>query len=290
MDDVADHDRILLGNPWIFRNSWLVVKPWDREVDHHTLDFDHVPIWIQLWGLPIHCRTKQMGESIGALLVHVEASEFYEYPGKNVIIKIKVAIDTKRPILSGIHIGNPIDGTKWIDYRYEKLPRVCFKCGMLGHMDKLCRNPALNLETLAPLGPWIRSNQYGRRKLEDKDRKYYSNPSQAKNFGQYSPPVPNDLLEKLAALKVQQKEDPNSSQQSHEQTHKSTTSSTTMESIIMQQEDKGKKAHKLSFNQETQITNNTNTHYDQDQIIQTKRQKMEDSLRAGTARQASPRQ
>jgi hypothetical protein len=151
MDDIADHDRILLGNPWIFINSWLVVKPWDRE------DFDHVPVWIQLWGLPIHCRTKQMGESISALLGYVEASEFYKYPGKNLIIKIKVAIDIKKPILSGIHIGNPTDMTKWIDYRYEKLPQVCFKCGMIGHMDKLCRNPALNLETLAPLGPWISS-------------------------------------------------------------------------------------------------------------------------------------
>jgi hypothetical protein len=26
MNDIADHDRILQGNPWIFRNSWLVVK------------------------------------------------------------------------------------------------------------------------------------------------------------------------------------------------------------------------------------------------------------------------
>ncbi|PNX59742.1 hypothetical protein L195_g051573, partial [Trifolium pratense] len=82
MNDLADQDRIIHGNPWIFRNSWLVVKPWDREVDYHTLDFDHVPIWIQLWGLPPHCKTKQMGESIGALLGNVEASEFYEYPGK----------------------------------------------------------------------------------------------------------------------------------------------------------------------------------------------------------------
>jgi hypothetical protein len=55
MNDLADRDRILYGNPWIFRNSWLVVKAWDRETDYHNLDFDHVPIWIQLWGLPTHC-------------------------------------------------------------------------------------------------------------------------------------------------------------------------------------------------------------------------------------------
>jgi hypothetical protein len=91
MNNVTDQERILQGNPWIFRNSWLVVKPWDMEIDLHDLDFDNVPIWIQLWGLPPHYKTKKMGESIGALLGQVEASEFYECPGKRVIIKIKVA-------------------------------------------------------------------------------------------------------------------------------------------------------------------------------------------------------
>ncbi|WJX23649.1 hypothetical protein P8452_12846 [Trifolium repens] len=153
----SDQDRILMGNPWIFRNSWLIVKPWERDTDPQTLDFNHAPVWIQLWGLPTHCKTKQMGESIGALMGNVEASEFYEYPGKKVIIKIKVSLNVYKPITSGIHVGNPKDGSCWIDFRYEKLPLVCFKCGLIGHVDTLCRNPPMALGTLAPLGPWIRS-------------------------------------------------------------------------------------------------------------------------------------
>jgi hypothetical protein len=85
---------------------------------------------------------------------------------------------------------------------YEKLPHVCFRCGIIGHTDKLCKNQPLNIETLAPLGPWIRSTQYGRRKMEEKDRKYYSNPSQSPNFGHYSPLVPASLLAQLAAMKI----------------------------------------------------------------------------------------
>jgi hypothetical protein len=158
-----------------------------------------------------------MGENLGALMGTVEASEFYEYPGKKVIIKIKVNINVHKPIPSGIHVGNPNDGNCWIDYRYEKLPLVCFKCGLLGHAEKLCRNPPLVLGTLAPLGPWIRSTQYGRRKMEAKDRKFYSNPSQAPNFGQYSPPVPTSLLEKLAAMKIQQNREENSQQSNQQQ-------------------------------------------------------------------------
>lgn len=111
MDNKFDQDRILLSNPWIFRNSWLVIKPWDRETDIRSLDFDYVPIWVQMWGLPNHCKTKKMGESLGALLGNVEAVEFYEYRGKNMILKIRVAINVHNPIQTGIHVGNPIDGT-----------------------------------------------------------------------------------------------------------------------------------------------------------------------------------
>ncbi|MCI25300.1 hypothetical protein A2U01_0046490, partial [Trifolium medium] len=69
-------------------------------------------------------------------------------------------------------------------------------------MDKLCRNSVLNIENLAPLGPWIRSNHYGRRRLDPRDRQFYSNPSISPNFGTYSPPVPTALIEQLAAMKI----------------------------------------------------------------------------------------
>jgi hypothetical protein len=290
MSDPADIDRILQGNPWIFRNSWLVVKPWDRETDFHQTDFDHVPIWIQLWDLPPHCKTKQMGESVGALLGNVEAFEFYEYPGKKVIIKIKVAINVKTHILSGIHVGNPIDGTCWVDYRYEKLPQVCFKCGMLGHIDKLCRNQALNLDTLAPIGPWIRSTQYGKRKMEEKDKKFYSNRSHARNFGQYSPLVPSDLLEKLAAMRVSKAQDNQQKQpqQTQEYPPYQNMDNTAMEGIHHQQEERYKKAHRLSNSPKATPNGLSTEATKREQENQIKRQKLEETLRVGSAQQASP--
>ncbi|PNX95453.1 hypothetical protein L195_g018645 [Trifolium pratense] len=204
MNKNIDQERILLGNPWIFRNSWLIVKAWDRNTDPQTVDFSHAPVWIQLWGLPPHCKTKKMGESIGNLLGKVETAEFYEYPGKKMIIKVKVAINVHEPIQTGILIGNHKDGTTWIDFRYEKLPQICFKCGILGHGENLCQNEPLNMEEAAPLGPWIRSNQYGRRVMEEKDRKYHSNPSLSKTFGKYSPPIPASMLAQMEAMKLQE--------------------------------------------------------------------------------------
>jgi hypothetical protein len=60
------------------------------------------------------------------------------------------------------------------------------------------------VENQAPLGPWIRSNQYGRRVLEEKDKRFHSNPSKGSNFGQYSPPIPASMVEQMAAMKLQE--------------------------------------------------------------------------------------
>jgi hypothetical protein len=297
MDKEEDQERILQGNPWIFRNSWLIIKPWDRETDPQSLDFNHVPIWVQLWGLPQHCKTKAMGESLGSLMGKVESSEFYEYPGKKVIIKIKVHIDVHKPIPSGIHVGNPKDGSTWIDYRYEKLPLVCFKCGLVGHAEQSCKNPPLELGTLAPLGPWIRSTQYGRRKMEAKDRKFYSNPSHNPNFGQYSPPVPTSLLEQLAAMKLQKTNaaDSQQSNYTHTNTHQNQSHSPHQKVMIVTQGG----TQRMEINgshQETFTSTNSNSN----QITPAKRQKMESEINGedqhnqqnqpgvGTAQQASP--
>jgi hypothetical protein len=209
MDRKYNQERILLGNPWVFRNSWLILKPWDRQMDPKCIDFNHAPVWVQMLGLPAHCKTKEMGESLGSMMGTVETAELYEYPGKKMIVKVKVAINVYQPIQTGILIGNHRDGTHWIDYRYENLPQVCFNCGILGHEEKMCSNEALSIEGHARLGPWIRSNQYGRRMRAEQDRQFHSNPSQGKNYGHYSPTIPASMLAQMAAMNLQEEEQEN---------------------------------------------------------------------------------
>jgi hypothetical protein len=294
MDKTIDQERILLGNPWIFRNSWLIVQTWDRKSDPALLDFDHAPVWVQMWGLPPHCKTKQMGQSIGELLGKVEKAEKYEYPGKKVIIKVKVAINVHQPVLTGILIGNANDGTHWIDFRYENLPLVCFNCGIVGHAENLCQNQPLDMENSAPLGAWIRSNQFGRRILDLKDKKHYSNPSKAANFGTYSPPIPASMLEQMAAMKLKDDLEAEASHNSSQQKKKGAQSTQTGATGL-----NTKPAKSLSLTeQQSCVMHSTVENGMGPQLLHTKRQRveitssngmtgtMEDTYMAGPAEQA----
>jgi hypothetical protein len=84
--------------------------------------------------------------------------------------------------------------------------------------------------------------------MEDKDKKYYSNPSKSKNFGQYSPPVPSDLLEQLAAMRVNMpaEDQPSKTHQPRKNPPYHNMDNSAMAGIQQQQEERNKKAHRLS--------------------------------------------
>ncbi|KAJ1406186.1 hypothetical protein SESBI_25252 [Sesbania bispinosa] len=77
-DEEDDVKRILVGSPWIFRNSWIILKRWSRIQTIDDIDFSKTTIKAQLWGLPIHCRTPKMGSKIGACLGTVEDVAVFE--------------------------------------------------------------------------------------------------------------------------------------------------------------------------------------------------------------------
>lgn len=110
MDRKEDIHRILKGSSWIIRNCWLIVHNWSRNLDISSLNFTQVPLWIQFWGLPLHCKSLIMGQEMGSQLGQVLDVGIYEYLKKARIVKIKIMFDINQPIRAGMYIGNDQDG------------------------------------------------------------------------------------------------------------------------------------------------------------------------------------
>lgn len=195
--------RILKGEPWIIRNVWLKLHLWNRSTNIQELDFKHVPLWIQFWGLPLHCKTTAMGFQLGTQVGKVEESAVYEYPDNAKIIKIKVQFDISTPIRAGMYIGHEEDGINWVDFRFENLPLFCFKCGLIGHAEDNCEvySEEIPEGSINPRGPWLRSKVYGKRINDKRDQRFHSNPLKSVSGSNFSP-IPKAMTEMMANLQI----------------------------------------------------------------------------------------
>ncbi|KAJ1382310.1 Zinc knuckle CX2CX4HX4C [Sesbania bispinosa] len=136
-------------------------------MDIAELDFSRVPVRVQLWGLPAHCKTSKMGFRIGSSIGNVKASDVFESKERGSFVKILVDIDVEQPLKAGVNVGSKKDGIYWVDFQYEKLPQFCYACGMLGHNKDFCSNKEVDKpddETEnGSLGPWMRASVFGRK-------------------------------------------------------------------------------------------------------------------------------
>ena len=70
-------------------------------------------------------------------------------------IRLRVAVDIQKPLCRGRTIITARGKEGWVNFRYERLPNICYWCGKLTHGDREC-----------PL--WIRS----RGTLKDGDQQF----------------------------------------------------------------------------------------------------------------------
>ena len=53
------------SGPWSFDNHLLVTQRWEIGMAVHNMVFMHVPLWVQVWGLPFDLMTEETTKDIG---------------------------------------------------------------------------------------------------------------------------------------------------------------------------------------------------------------------------------
>jgi len=224
MDRDEDVQRILKGSPWVIRNCWLILHGWHRNLDISRLDFNSVPLWIQFWGLPLHCKSITMGKELGSQIGTVLDVGLYEFPENVKIIKVKILFNVINPIRAGMYIGNNDDGVNWVDFRFENLPMFCFGCGLIGHNQESCKLTPIPIEGgINPRGAWLRTRSYGRRIYEKQEKTFRSNPMKSLSGGPFSP-IPKGLVQQMAAMQIRKQETQATGQASAKTSPQHTTS------------------------------------------------------------------
>ncbi|XP_042944639.1 uncharacterized protein LOC122278524 [Carya illinoinensis] len=133
-----DARRVLKGKPWLFSSYVLVLKVFDGFTHLKQMKVDTEDFWIQLVNLPFVCMNREVGKQIGESIgVVKEIDEWRDGSGWEGIMRVKVELNLKRTIARG-RTMNLLGKKYWIPLRYEKLPRMCFNCGVIVHGGEGC--------------------------------------------------------------------------------------------------------------------------------------------------------
>lgn len=105
--------------------------------------FDNVLIWIRILNLSFAWANERRGRKIVAMVGQVYKLGVNEFDDAvDSFLRARVAIPVDKPLRRGILIRlEKKKAGDWFKIQYEKLPFVCFSCGIMGHSELECSSP-----------------------------------------------------------------------------------------------------------------------------------------------------
>jgi hypothetical protein len=133
-----DKEKVLEGRPRLFDGFLVSVVDFDGTTPPSKLNFDKAAFWIRMYNLPLACMGKKIGHKIGSLIGTVEEVDVFDgEAGWGEYLRVRVMMDVTKPLARGrmLHLKGQ---SVWIEFKYERLPRFCFHCGVIRHGSGGC--------------------------------------------------------------------------------------------------------------------------------------------------------
>lgn len=116
-------DRILKDSPWTIKGDLLNLTKWSDRSTMSEVKLTVCEYWIQVHGVPRKVQTLnnmlRMRELVGKVVCYEDPKP--DGVGDRDFVRIRVAVDITKPLLTGFWIPRPNQARVWASVRYEKL-------------------------------------------------------------------------------------------------------------------------------------------------------------------------
>ena len=155
-----DLDRVLLQGPWSFDKYIILLYKLEVGESISTLTFQEAAFWVQIYGLPTLSQTREVGIRIGGSLGKVVKVDVGDKGfSMGCYLRVRVILDISQPLSRGRIVRAGGSDSRWVEFKYERLPVFCYLCGRLDHDEKEC---LVWLSSADPItaenkqfGPWL---------------------------------------------------------------------------------------------------------------------------------------
>ena len=152
---LGDWRKVMDEGPWIFRGHAVLLEEYDGVTKPSKVEFKTLSIWARVYDLPTGFRTenigRQLGNKIGKFL-KMDLDE--EFSGWRDFLRIRVKLDVEKPLTRVVFISVGAGKREPFRVKYEKLPKFCAVCGLLGHVETECGDGVHDKKALQ-YGDWL---------------------------------------------------------------------------------------------------------------------------------------
>lgn len=155
----ADQHKVLDGGPWSVEGNAVLLQQWESGMTEEDFHNNLINVWVQVRRLPFEFRCYKYAKDIvkfaGEVVENISTDDQNEEVFCGQFVRIKIRLDVSKPILPGLFLRREDRNPVWIAFKYEKLPIMCFKCGLIGHDFKMCKVSQHKKDNL--FGNWMKA-------------------------------------------------------------------------------------------------------------------------------------
>jgi hypothetical protein len=156
---LGDWNKIMEEGPWLFRWCALMVEPFDGSTVAPTIIPKGVQAWIQIHKIPPLFRNKDVLDQLARRVGTVIRSELAAVPtGAGVFHRVRVVLDSAKPLTRFVPLVLEGHDRIFLQIKYEKLPKFCDHCGLMGHNYMECGTREYD-DSKLQFGTWMLSDE-----------------------------------------------------------------------------------------------------------------------------------
>lgn len=87
-----------------------------------------------MWGLPLEYHYPPISSRIARVAGEIDqVDRRRQFPGNGRYVRVSVFINPYEPLAAGVMLRTDDGETKWISFYFERIFKICKKCGIIGH-------------------------------------------------------------------------------------------------------------------------------------------------------------
>ena len=160
-DNKKEIEKIFTSEPWSFDKHLVVLQRFENNSPICELSFTWTSFWVQIYDIPFHYMNQRVAEDICAVIGVVDRTTSTDEMEGGSFMRVRILIDISLPLCRGRVLSLEDGGEVWVNFKYERLPNICYWCRCLTHNDRDCEVWINSDGTLKAgdqeYGPWLRA-------------------------------------------------------------------------------------------------------------------------------------